>query len=426
MTTLEERTTDLSSTTDKEFFDEQYVLYGPIGSDKYLEYARQQIVAKYGSLCDSEIRRQRIEMWQRYERLLEFLKAHETDSTPIIVLVQQFIKDSSGFAKNQLEETPPGGLGIHLKEVHEFTNSFLLTSDGVSRFAGLISDRDANLMGSVVADIHDLLKFLGSMDAQIIPDHAVMTAELIDKTFVNKKVAFADGSEETLTNEDVEFVAGVVGDHENIEKEEGRSDFIKQDRIARAKALFFVIDVLTGSLQPVPNKSERNVVELQIDTDQLWSRFGDLYLRHMDPTEGKIFRPQWGSYALGDLFATFDMLEQNGLNVVSPDGQAGLTIKKALKDVMSRAISLVLQAQTFHEQYNDFVRDKNIEELQELSTKLNESKFGPLKIFREKLSNALNKLKSDQEINPEELLIKTLTKNEIEEVEMAKVKIDGF
>jgi len=402
-----------------EVLNEQYVFFGPIGSDKYLEYARQQIVAKYGPLVDLEIRQQRLEMWQKYEALLAYLLVQVADDGPILDRIREFVKNSSEIAQKQLEETPPGGLGIHLKEVHEFTNSFLLTSDGRSRFAGLISDRDANLMVSVVGDIHDLLKFLGSMDAQIIPDHAVMTAELIRNTFVNRKAAFADGNKETLSNEDVEFVAGVVGDHENIEKEVGRSDFINQGRIERAKALFFVIDVLTGSLRQVANELESNNVKLQIDTEQLWTRFGDLYLRHVDPVEGKIFRPQWGSYALGDLVATFEVLEENGLEIVPPDGQEELTIKKALKDIMSRAISLVLQAQDFHEQYNVLVRSKNFEGLQELGAKLNEPEFGPLKKFKEKLSDALIKIKGEQEVYPEELVVKILSQTQVEEVQSA-------
>ena len=187
-----------------------------------------------------------------------------------------------------------------------------------------------------------------------------------------------------------------------------------------------MIDVLTGALQPVANEQSTGVVELQIDSDQLWSRFGDLYLRHMDPVEGKIFRLQWGSYALGDLLATFEMLEQNGLHIMLPDGQAGLTIKKALKDVMSRAISLVLQAQTFHEQYNDFVRDKNIEGLQELSTNLNESEFGPLKKFREKVKDALDKSERQVVIDLDDLLVNILNSSELGDVEAAREKIQNL
>lgn len=405
---------------------ELYVLFGPFGENAYPPYAQEKIRATFGVNGTPERNVQRAEMWQRYDQLLASLMESKAGDVPILDQIREFIKNQSDFARKQLEQTPPGGLGIHLKEVHDFANSFLLTPDGRSRFAGLISDRDANLMGSVVGDIHDLLKFLGSMDAQIIPDHAVMTAELIRRTFVNRKVVFADGNKDTLSLEDVEFIAGVVEDHENIEKEVGRSDFINQKRIERAKALFFVIDVLTGSLRLVANELESNNVQLQIDTEQLWTRFGDLYLRHVDPVEGKIFRPQWGSYALGDLFATFEVLVENGLEIVPPDGREGLTIKKALKDIMLRAISLVLQAHAFHEQYNDFVRDKNIRGLQELSTTLNDPDFVPLKKFRKNLSDAVNTLESNQEINPEEILVKTLNPSEIGDVEAAREKIQDL
>lgn len=404
----------------------QYALFGPLGENAYPPYAQEKIRATFGANGAPERNAQRVEMWQRYDQLLASLMESKAGDVPILDQIREFIKNQSDFARNHFGDVNQEGLELHLKDVRDFACSLLLTADSESRFPQIISDRDAQLLSNVVADVHDLLKFLGSLEAQVMPDHEVMTAELIRKMFLNQRVLLTHKTQDYLSQDDVEFIASVVGDHENIEKEEGRSDFIKQGRIERAKALFFVIDVLTGALRPVANEQSTGVIELQIDSDQLWSRFGDLYLRHMDPVEGKIFRPQWGSYALGDLVATFEELEENGLRVVSPDGIEGLTIKKALQDVISRAISLVLQAQSLHEQYNDLVRDNNLEGLRALNVQLQEPEFGPLKRFRKNLSDVVNTLESNQEINPEEILVKTLNPSEIGDVEAAREKIQDL
>ena len=218
---------------------ELYVLFGPLGENAYPPYAQEKIRATFGANGTPERNAQRVEMWQRYDQLLATLKESQADDVPILDQIREFIKTQSDFARKQLEQTPPGGLGIHLKEVQAFACSLLLTADSESRFPQIISDRDAQLLSYVITVVHDLLKFLGSLEAQVMPDHEVMTAELIRKMFLNQRVLLTHKTQDYLSQDDVEFIASVVGDHENIEKEEGRSDFIKQKRIERAKALFF-------------------------------------------------------------------------------------------------------------------------------------------------------------------------------------------
>lgn len=203
-------------------------------------------------------------------------------------------------------------MGIHLQEATQFSFKFLLDDQGQSRFSKLISNDKAHLLAEVVAPMHDLLKFLGSPKAQIMPDHEIITSTFVRENFVGRRVKLK-GEQHTLTQEDINFIAGVIGDHENIEKEEGRRDFISSSsEVDRAKALFFVVDVLTGVIVPEGNN-------FTIDLTQLDSRSTDLFFRHIDLVKGKIFRPEWGVYAVGDILATLQVLQANGLKIISPD-----------------------------------------------------------------------------------------------------------
>lgn len=169
-----------------------------------------------------------------------------------------------------------------------------------------------------------------------MPDHEVITAAFIRKNFVGRQTTI-DGAPYRLTQEDVDFIAEVIGDHENIEKEEGRRNFISSDLEAeRSKALFFIADVLTGVIV------QKEAGNFSIDLAQLDTRFTDLYFRHIDLVKGKIFRPQWGAYAIGDLLTTIKTLEQKGLNIIlSADGR---DVSKILIDAGLEAIDRALTA----------------------------------------------------------------------------------
>jgi len=170
-----------------------------------------------------------------------------------------------------------------------------------------------------------------------MPDHEVMIAELVKRTFVGKR-AVLNGRETRLSRDDVEFIAAVSGDHENIEKEEGRSRYIlSSDPKERAKALFFIADTLTGVLV-----EEQNGGAWRFDESQLEKRFIDLYVRHLDPVVRKIFRPEWGAAAVADLTAAFAVLEgRHGCRIRGTEEQPspGNALARAALTAISRTLA---------------------------------------------------------------------------------------
>lgn len=311
------------------------VLYGPIGELAYPSYARQKLAERFEG-PNATSRDQRKVMWANYNNLVEAMKSADPRLDPVSV-TYDFVKSLSDFAKTQLETTPEAGLGIHLKEISIFSERFFLDSKYESRFPNVISTHNARLLAYIVAPLHDLLKFLGSAEAQIIPDHEVITAKFVRTTFLGKKIMLGN-IDHTLTAGDVAFIAGVTQDHENIEKEEGRSEFISSpNEIDRAKALFFVADTLTGVIEPYPDTNG-----FQINLEQLKIRFTDLYFRHIDLVKGKTFRPQWGVFAIKDILVTMGELMNQGLSIM-PDNQ-GRTPKQIILDAALEAIDMTIDA----------------------------------------------------------------------------------
>lgn len=297
---------------------EQLLLYGELGEDAYKryapsppndpDYAIQKIRAVFGAVSETDnsaARADRAQMWERYSELCELLRH---SSLPVVETVHRFVMEKNPLAAREMG-IEPAGLGLHLREITAFAREFLLDGER-SRFSRLLSDRQAQLLAEVAAPLHDALKYLGAYRAQVMPDHEVMTAELVRRCCEDKRVSMRDGTLKTLRPEDLEFIASVIGDHENIEKELGRSQRVRSsDPIDRAKALFTVADVLTGAIV-------REGQGWRFDQAQLDTRFVDLYFRHIDPVKGKIFRPEWGLHAIEDLTATLnEMVERHGARI---------------------------------------------------------------------------------------------------------------
>jgi hypothetical protein len=247
---------------------------------------------------------------------------------------------------------PPNGLGAHIQEVDDYGESVAFTSDGKYKLGSFFSEGKtetgdtippehyAALLVDVVGPVHDILKFLGTLEAQIMPDHEIMTAALVRKYFEGRTVTLR-GKDYTLTEEDVEFVAQVIEDHENIGdpnylRELGRDKYASADNNAdRAKSLFFLIDTQTGVFEV---GEDGKVV---LNQEQLKKRFADLYFRHVarfiyeNDTEqviktAKVFRPEWGAYALRDYIALFTELE-NSSDIEMPADWRELLINTALE-----------------------------------------------------------------------------------------------
>jgi hypothetical protein len=177
-----------------------------------------------------------------------------------------------------------------------------------------------------------------------MPDHEIMTAQLVREIFASRTIkapsqtlAGTGKDEVMLSAEDVEFVAMVIGSHENINKEQGRSKLLYSDRVVeRAKAMFFVADTLTGVIVPDGEGGWKT------DSSQLNSRFEDHYFRRIDPVKGKVFRPEWGLKAIEDLSATLGEMQET---VTIAGTEPGSTPRQTLREACIRAVDKSLQAE---------------------------------------------------------------------------------
>jgi hypothetical protein len=271
-----------------------------------------------------------MEMWEAYGKLEKVVRSND-GSQPVLETVFRFLKEETALALKQLTG-PPSGLGKHLADVKELIASLALSADGRSRFRDLLTDREAALLVDIVADMHDGLKYLGTEAAQVAPDHEVMTAELIRNSFEGKSATIG-GVSSMLTRDDIDFLVEVIGDHENLEKEVGREAFIRSGVATdHAKALFFVADTLSGSVIPVAGQDG----PWQLDAAQLDARFGDLFFRHLDAVNRKIFRPEWGVATIKNLVDTFQQLELRGMRFIGPSPEESFV--DALAAVALKAI----------------------------------------------------------------------------------------
>jgi hypothetical protein len=297
------------------------VLFGPITEEIYRKYAPrhqenyaiEMITTAFSETADEAARQDRRLLWRHYENLIEHLQ-YASQSADVVRESYFFVESINPLARAQSEVRAPTLLN-HLSEVTAVATCLLLDEQGNSRFPMLISDRVARLTASVVAPLHDLAKFLGSMKSQVIPDHEVLMAEVVQSTFIDKTIVDKFGIIR-LSTEDVEFVSSLIGDHENIFKEDTRSMFIHGTvEIDRAKALFSLIDTLGAAIQ---QRGSGWVLE----PSALEERFGDLCFRHLDLVNGKIFRPKWIEFASSDMITTLARLEECGLRRDSDDADA--------------------------------------------------------------------------------------------------------
>lgn len=307
-------------------------LFGPLGVDAYLrhapeppneaDYALTQIASAFEPQKADAVR-QRLAMWENLEALQAAL-ASAPKAEPIRAIYDfmesPYMLKANPKAAEQLAY-PYSGLGSHLEEIRVFAADFFLVDGHASRFPGL-TDRQAQLLAYVVTPLHDVLKFLGTPAAQVLTDHEVMAGE-IARGFEKRELGMPFDPK-SFSREDAEFVSWVVAHHENIFKEQGRTDWIHSpDPAKRAAAMFFVADTLTGVLEPNDRGGWRMNAEL------LDRRFTDLYYRHMDPIDGKIFpaRPEWGLAAVADLTAT---LRELGSHVTIEGLTEGSSPRQAL------------------------------------------------------------------------------------------------
>lgn len=293
-----------------------------------------------------------------------------TNLTPIN---QDSIEQSQGSVQPEFNANT---LADHLYGMQSGAEKFLLDENGHCSFTGIFdadpekNDRKAKLVVYFISRYHDLLKFLGSPGSQIARDHEAMGRFLAEENFLGWQVDLG-GELTNLTQEDVDFIAGLVGDHENVgnkffgNKAEGWINYIDSENPdERAKAIFFLLDSLTGAV--IINEND----EIEIVRDELFKRLENLYMRHVFKykqvddglaikdntieTEHKIFNPEWGINSIQTIITSIKKLAQLKGQQLPQD------FFLPLFEVISSGLAKSLQE--FHQTLNDEINN------QELST----------------------------------------------------------
>lgn len=221
------------------------------------------------------------------------------------------------------------GLTDHLNEVARATDvvaEFLrpLTrksrasrvSNGVEVGAPYLSQDQITMLVEVIAPSHDLLKLLGSPFEQNVSDHEVLIGRLFEETGHAMKYDEAERK----------FGSGVFKNHENIYKEQGRTNYsLSADPVERAVAIFGLIDSVGEALMNDHGQLAFNERNLEL-------RFTDLVRRHIDRKIYKLEkpRPEWIISTVLDFRQTLKTLrEEYGLVMDSrmPDQLVQATIK---------------------------------------------------------------------------------------------------
>jgi len=274
-------------------------------------------------------------------QLLEIVKKIASDMVPALPGEEQ--KRASDMIQN-LKESP--WLFFHLNKTGNSIADFFKKTEQFTKGENeLLSPKQMDLM-EFVGRTHDICKLLGSLNAQIDPDHEIIYREIIGKHLEGKAFVTHDGRKIVFEAEDVRFIIGVVGLHEDIYREEGfahQAESLKKENnpqdievaIARGRTILHFVDIF-GDAVKFQDGSLRIV-----DQDAFQTRFIDLFRRHIKlpivSTEtkltmvdgevkeeqfftewflGKVFRPQWGEHGVSGLTWTFEILRDEwGINV---------------------------------------------------------------------------------------------------------------
>ncbi len=236
-------------------------------------------------------------MFNNYNELKEFAEKYEGGN-----FANDFVNKS---LKCLSEEKVIKGLEAHLNQVHDTMEELLKAIP-----ESMMDNRHKELM-KFAAKIHDLFKGLTTAKGQITADHYILLAKFIEDNFTNKVVEM-----EALSNGEVEFLADVIKNHENIHHESeclkvaiDDTTYTTPNSKGLARMFILIADVITNSV--VFNGESRKI---KVSEETLY-RYLDLCSRHINPETRKIFRPEWVSITAITLIKIFDKLIENGVSV---------------------------------------------------------------------------------------------------------------
>lgn len=268
-----------------------------------------------------------------------------------------------------------GQLFSHLDETGNACHTFfdnIKEKISDEREIGLLKKRHIALM-EFIARTHDLPKLLGSLNAQIDPDHEVIYREIVCKNLIGKRYKTENEEIVVFNEEDVRFIKAVAGKHEDIWREEQFAEQAKALEpnitvtedvyIERARCIFHFIDIFGMAV----SFDETNKLTI-VDRVAFKSRFIDLYQRHIklpispiqsdgvDWTKGKVTRPEWGLHGVTGLSWTFEGLENWGIKI---DPELVKEVQNGIFDVLKTAKSSLRDSLKSQQRYKPNETSKN-------------------------------------------------------------------
>ncbi len=234
---------------------------------------------------------ERTKMFQNFRRVINYAKELAKDEG---VYVKGDLKSAFNLLNDSIEFVCPedkirhADLIKHREDVNKSASSLRDALHNKQVDEPLLDDHHMDLLVDYVAPLHDKGKYLVDPKGQIDSDHEILMGHLIRKVFTLLDVDKHDSN----------FIASVVGDHENVGKEIERLGFIDSlDPIQRAKALFLIFDVMTNAID---NEKITKSRALSLDSENL-KRFIDIIYRHTDRRQATTFYPDWAVYTAKDL-----------------------------------------------------------------------------------------------------------------------------
>ncbi len=282
----------------------------------------------------------------------------------------------------------PGELFQHLDEVNQTVTSI---SSGLSKYLNshergqLLTERQLLLM-EFSGSTHDLPKLLGSMNAQIDSDHEVIYRKIIGKHLLGKSFVASNKETVIFSAEDVRFIIGLSGFHEDIWREKAFSEQhnslkekFEPDKpenlnkaVERARMIFHFEDIFGNSIG-FNEQGELCIKDDEKSDKAFQDRFVDLFRRHIQLpiqiiggdkkdnwSRGKVLRPEWGLNGVAGLVQTFTELQSGWGIKVHPD-----LIKKvqgAIEQVLKEALAAAEDALKNPETKYEFVKLKEVDE----------------------------------------------------------------
>lgn len=243
--------------------------------------------------------------------------------------------------------TEPPWLFAHLDETGESIDA-LFTNARRNGREQILEPRKQILM-KFVALTHDLGKLMGSMNAQIDPDHEVFYRKIIGKHLEGKSFGGI-----IFDEKDVEFITAVAGFHEDIFREEEfayqatalvKTNVITPEiEVARARTLFHFTDIFGNAV-----RVEKGQLKI-VNEGEFKKRFLDLFQRHIklpildasgvDWSPGKVTRPEWGKHGVAGLTWTFDILSSDWGIALDPNLKAAVI--NGIEDILDKAEMAIL------------------------------------------------------------------------------------